>query len=284
MPQRPTDPFWVEEIRVIGENHPGLGPGRMLPLLAKVAQEQGRKDLPSERTISRILKVHRSAAREERSGYGYVHWPSTFETNALPWEAAAVAMELALSLAAVGEREPTVRLARWAYRIRLASPSMPMSDVQLLAAFYSMAEMGRAPRRISEVFAQVTDSLMTYQPWLGGDNGRLFNHAAKGKGFGPYPFVMLQLSFLLLVGRIGSHFAGLDHSADRERAAEAVVAAVPRFGGVWALEGMQQFFTGMIRALGRGESPDPLYEALVKEMAVPLPGEHGEEGDDDGTA
>lgn len=83
---------WEDRIRTIVENNPRMGGRRIRTLLE--AGWPGENDLPSPRTIDRVIARHQASLPEERIDYRYVFWPESFERGDLRWEAAPSFFEL----------------------------------------------------------------------------------------------------------------------------------------------------------------------------------------------
>jgi hypothetical protein len=113
-------------------------------------------DPPSERWVSQWLRNDWPKVRDnERRQYGLVRWPGSFESGALPWEMSPQCLELLLlrqRLAEhkLGEWRPTVRLARWFYRISMAAPRLDARHRHVLAFMMTGHENGLFTPQIVE--------------------------------------------------------------------------------------------------------------------------------------
>lgn len=90
-----------------------------------VDQEWGKP--PSVRTLSRWKKAFLALPPAERYEYGVARWPDAMEAGALPWEASASLMEL-LAHTLPNGAPPSVKWARWHYRVSLAVPDACPDD------------------------------------------------------------------------------------------------------------------------------------------------------------
>ncbi len=142
MPAR-MDPQWIEKVKSIKANERARwGAPRITRALEEEAAREGRYDCPSERAVSSIL---RKIAAEDLREYRFLYWPDTFERGDLPWEASEAALELlALKEFAPGEARPSVRLARWFWRITQAAPRMLPAERRRLAGLVITG----SPRRV----------------------------------------------------------------------------------------------------------------------------------------
>ena len=99
--------------------------------------------MPSERTIGRVSLPEDA---HERALYERVYWPESFEHGALPWEAAEAVLEL---IAFQEPKRPTVREARWFWRITQAAPGTRLAQRAGMAFNQSEAEVrGEASRAV----------------------------------------------------------------------------------------------------------------------------------------
>jgi hypothetical protein len=81
---------WDGRIRTVVENNERAGGRRIRTLLLEAGYPD--EDLPSARTIDRMIKRH--IGSEDRIDYRYVFWPESFERGDLRWEAAPAFFEL----------------------------------------------------------------------------------------------------------------------------------------------------------------------------------------------
>src|SRR6266542_2464202 len=126
MPKPPIDIFWRERVeRLVADE--GLSP----PAIARRLEQEGaaleRTDYPAERSIRRIVADFRTKSTYEQHQAESFAWPESMLAGALPWEAARDALDLLRSRqeGEVKRPAPTVRVAKWFWRLRMAAPTMP---------------------------------------------------------------------------------------------------------------------------------------------------------------
>lgn len=148
MPTPRTHPAWIERIKQLRADDPKLTAHRIAQALHTEALKPG-SDLPdaslvpSERTIGRVSLPEDA---HERALYERVYWPESFEHGALPWEAAEAVLEL---IAFQEPKRPTVREARWFWRITQAAPGTRLAQRAGMAFNQSEAEVrGEASRAV----------------------------------------------------------------------------------------------------------------------------------------
>jgi len=135
MPNIRIPDYWREQVRyILGENErmPVNQIRHRLEALAEELCGSGdaeaialSKNVPSSRTINRIRDEWKEMDQSQRVQYQRFYWPESMQGNALPWEASAAALELLLFLDYNGVRErPPIRLVKWYWRVRQASPDM----------------------------------------------------------------------------------------------------------------------------------------------------------------
>ncbi|MDA1010642.1 MAG: hypothetical protein O2888_04115 [Chloroflexi bacterium] len=144
MPAR-VDPVWRERVRVTVANEPSLPAAKIAGRLAQM----GEDGAPGERTIGRWKQEFLESDEEERRPYRYLQWPQSMGTPDLPWAASRVVLELLGDWreysGLVGPR-PTVRLARWAWRVYQAAPDAPAIVRLNLALDLAVSEVLGSPR------------------------------------------------------------------------------------------------------------------------------------------
>lgn len=126
MPRPPIDSYWVERIHELTENNPQLGSSKMSVRLQEEAKRLGRDDWPSEKACRNYKAKHKDLPEHERRQYRFVYWPESFGTPELPWEASPAVLEVLRFCG--GDDRPTVRVAKWYWRVSLVTPQMPPKD------------------------------------------------------------------------------------------------------------------------------------------------------------
>lgn len=178
MPRRPVDAYWRERVRQLVENEPGRSPRSIAALLAREGRARQRYGWPSERTVRRLRDEHRARSEPERAHYREVRWPETMEQGALPWEASAALLELLRQRASFNTR-PTVREARWFWRVTQAAPDAPVRSRATLAGWLAAWEALGAGE-IPEVEVRRVEGYLSYRPWT--DQGAIAYEAAVTEG------------------------------------------------------------------------------------------------------
>lgn len=142
MARQRTDSFWVERVRSLVANEPGVTLAAMARRVEEEGKRRGRDDYPAERTIRRIRDDYHKLAPAEQAGYREVYWPESFERGDLPWEAAPAVLELLRDWRARHFREgdpdrrpprPETRHALWFWRVTLANAGLSVDDRSMLA-------------------------------------------------------------------------------------------------------------------------------------------------------
>jgi hypothetical protein len=174
-----TKDYWEEGIRILTEEDPRLGPLGVRSQLIKLVEadaegKAGPLRVPSLRTIGRIQRQFRPLPEEERRPYRIFRWPESFERGDLPWEAQGAALEL-MRVWARGPRlgmvspearrllspaaRPSVRLARWFWRMTQAAPDATALERRHIAGLLAAAEAGDPDVR------RAAEGWLCYAPW-----------------------------------------------------------------------------------------------------------------------
>jgi hypothetical protein len=131
IPQPRIRKHWIDRIRQAVSDNPGLTASDIYDQLVKATANRDielseYEAVPSQRTIGRELTAFKRETAETREQYERVYWPETFQRGAsgLPWEASRDVLEL---LDMIKPERPTVRQARWWWRVQLAAPEMDKS-------------------------------------------------------------------------------------------------------------------------------------------------------------
>ncbi len=117
---------WIARIYAATSQYPKMPADTLADLLAAQARDEGRDDFPSARTVARRQAEFRSLTTEEQEEYRLYFFPETHERagHDLPWESAAACLDLSDHLAKQYGRRPTVRLAKWFWRVTMARPGL----------------------------------------------------------------------------------------------------------------------------------------------------------------
>lgn len=128
MPKR-IEPRWIEQAKLLKAKHPAWGAGRIARELCDLS---GQEELVSEPTVRTWLKNY-----VPPPDYAPVTWPDSFgEGKSLPWEAGVSVMELLRN----EPRRPALRMAKWFWRVSLATPAASYSVRYFLAKHLVIAE------------------------------------------------------------------------------------------------------------------------------------------------
>lgn len=181
MPRPKVDQDWVTVIYSLKANEPKLGARAILTRLQKARNDGGISEkCPGLRTVGRYLKEWPGLPEEERRLYRELSWPESFERGDLPWEASQAALELLRvwawpppmletmfepeALQSLGLSYPTarpsIRLARWFWRLTQAAPDADASERRKIAEWLEAAEVLR-----SEPADRAVEAWLQYAPW-----------------------------------------------------------------------------------------------------------------------
>lgn len=172
MPRTPIDAFWIEKIYTLRADNPRRGARAIKAQLERIGREIDRSDWPEERTIAKYISTFDRLPEHEKQRYHSVYWPETFERGILPWEAAAACLELLNEHQ--GKERPTVRLARWFWRVTLAAPDAPAFYRRNYAGWLAAAEIvGTGNANVS----RYVEAALQYAPWRSSENERRYKKA-----------------------------------------------------------------------------------------------------------
>jgi len=135
-----------------------------VPEIAERISEEGDFDV-SERTVRRYVEEFDRLSAEEQREYSLVRWPENL--GDLPWEAATSILELLRVMNETGAGRPTVRIARWCWRVWQAAPDIPRPTLVSLGGLLATLEQverflpGQDAKRVREGL----EWYMAYAPW-----------------------------------------------------------------------------------------------------------------------
>jgi hypothetical protein len=158
-----TDNWYRERIATLAqEGYKAAAIGRLIEM---EALDAGRTDCPQQRTVYRLYQEHLKQPEHVRREQALFRWPDAMTSQALPWEASRAALDLLrLFDQSDGKRRPTIRHAKWFWRLRMAAPDLHIGDANYTSAvlaageYAKLASVGRA-----EIVG--LDRLLAYQPW-----------------------------------------------------------------------------------------------------------------------
>ena len=172
-------------VRDLIARNPDWVPDRIYEELAQAAEraQVPLSQLPASRTIARIKGRFPLG---ERSAYGFVRWPETFEAGLLPWESAPTLLKEAAFALGGMRHEITVRYARWFWDIRRAAPTARDEYVRGLA---QTLEAKEATGRLAPTDTQAVAGVLMFRAWEeegdGVTHGAAAHRRAVSKGLVP---------------------------------------------------------------------------------------------------
>jgi hypothetical protein len=121
-------PDWEPDVYALLAKDERQSAVKLADALEDIAARRGAIP-PSPRTVRRIKKLWDGLTEDQRRLYREVHWPETFQSGALPWEAAPLTLEIMNGLEELEPNiRPLVRNVLWAWRIKQAKPDAPAWD------------------------------------------------------------------------------------------------------------------------------------------------------------
>lgn len=126
----PLDPYWRHRVWSLRAQDRKLTARQIRSRLQAEAEAAGRGPAPSERWVYRALKEFADLSSSEQNQYELARWPESFISGALPWESAATILEL---LRLLLPDRPTVRVARWFWRVTQAAPAADIGRREAIA-------------------------------------------------------------------------------------------------------------------------------------------------------
>ncbi len=168
-----TDIRWVELVKNTKADNPGWGVGRIAQKVRAEGERRGLSDPPHERTIGRILRREWDPLSEEQQAqYRAFYWPESMECGDIPWEASVHCMELLGYLFHSSRRaeeyvRPTIRQAKWFWRVSMAVPDQELSEREAVARLFAIWEA--VGGRTKEVTRSL-EGFLTFAPWRSPEN------------------------------------------------------------------------------------------------------------------
>ena len=175
MPRPSIDPRWHELIwSMVGE--------RPKPTLKTILAQLGEASRISEshpqplgkppkaRAVRYSIEKHKLLPPEEQRQYALFHWPGSLGSPDLPWEASAACLELLAYFQQANRWDPahyasrpTIRLAKWFWRVTLAAPDAPFHYRRAVAVSLAISEV--LPGGRPEIDARSGEGYLAYAPW-----------------------------------------------------------------------------------------------------------------------
>lgn len=143
MPRQRISHDWIARVYAATAQDPKMPADALADLLAAQARNEGRDDFPSARTVARRQAEFRNLTAVEQEDYRLYFFPETHEraSHDLPWESAAACLDLTEHLAERFGRRPTVRLAKWFWRVTMARPGLVTENRYFAARWLAIWEI-----------------------------------------------------------------------------------------------------------------------------------------------
>lgn len=97
----------------------------------------------------------------------YVYFPETFQSDDLPWDAAPYVVQLLRYYPTLEGADrsyrPTIRLARWFYRLSLIVPSSPISSRTAMSVMLALSD--EAKEGANGWVNRVVELWLIHEPW-----------------------------------------------------------------------------------------------------------------------
>ncbi len=152
------------------------------------AEKAGRTDVPSLRTVARIVdSFEADVPLEDRRQQALFHWPGSMELGALPWQAGQAGLELmhwhsVLASKGASSGRPTVREVKWYYRLRLAAPDLPLGEAAVIALQLAWDEYAKLAKLSIQVDARRLDTWLALRAWGGPEQSAAYVDAIRREG------------------------------------------------------------------------------------------------------
>ena len=180
MARQRIDIFYRRLIATLTEERLSLP--QVMRRLEVQARQQGRDDVPSDRSVRRYMQAHKGLTLEERRQYRLLRWPDNL--GDLPWEAGPAVLDLLRHLHEAGAGRPTLRLATWYYRVWQAVPDAPFDERLSFATVYAALE--ELADFIPEAYVRLTKEAcewyLAYAPWRGEEAERAYANGIRCGG------------------------------------------------------------------------------------------------------
>ena len=129
------------------------------------ADEQGRGDAPSERTVRRIYSEHRAKNPGDRRQYARFRWPESMQEAGIPWEGSKDVLRLLRRHHEVSgnDQSPPIGFVKWCWRVMLAAPDLKLDRQARVAAFLFAHE--QTPDAVPEPKVRSLESFLIEEAW-----------------------------------------------------------------------------------------------------------------------
>lgn len=177
MPRGRTHFLYVERVATLAEE--GERPAGIARRIKEEAERAGRGDYPSERTIRRLYDEHMEKPEAVRRGAGAFHWPESMQSGLLPWEASHAALELLRLRQMEGRGRPLIREAKWFWRIRSASSTVPVVQADFWAKVLAAHEFAVQTTTESATLEPSIEWMLAFEPWVSAVHAAEYERIAK---------------------------------------------------------------------------------------------------------
>jgi hypothetical protein len=210
-------------------NEPRLSDRAVAARMERLGKGLGRDDYPATRTVNKYRELYNHLPEHVKAGYRDFRWPESMEAGLLPWPASAAALEL-LGIQRTRDMwsqigrdpgelptsafdlpigRPSVRLARWFWRVTQSAPDLlafppevpevpsPLPLNKLPGRYYIAQALAvhEAAGEISQRLLDAVETYFAYAPWRDIRNAAQYSLAL---GTGQVP--ELDLNDMMLLG------------------------------------------------------------------------------------
>jgi hypothetical protein len=172
MPQRPVPNYWKERVKEhLADNRKATAKEiiEKLETEAEVLRTNESchfvelsRQCPSTRSIARIKQEEwQQLTEKEKAEYGQFRFPESMEAGVIPWEASASCLTLLAMMDkdTNGRVRPTVNIARWFWRLTLATPGLHAGTR------YAIAVTLATHRGAGQPLPEGLEMWLAYSPW-----------------------------------------------------------------------------------------------------------------------
>jgi hypothetical protein len=185
MPRPKTDEQYRLRVATLAEE--GWRPGPIFREIERGAQEDGRADYPSDRTVRRLYEEWMALPESHRRQQARFRWPASMEEGTLPWEASRSALDLVRYCDDRGLDPPTVAEARWFWRLQVAAPAQPQDESVRFAKKLAFIEYARTANLRADISLPDLEWQLAYEPWKDEDHANAYSQAATRHSLPDYP-------------------------------------------------------------------------------------------------